>query len=160
MRVAIGLRVRHGGQEGTIVGTAGQYLLVLHDGDTEPRTCHPTANMEYATDSNAWVRATPRPDPYASAPAAVEPAMEPISDGTMPCPVPAPETGHPCVKPIPKGWTAAEGHGGGHFWQSPRVAELEACGAHYDPGSLLSGQATPWHEPKDCTPACWKWSDR
>jgi hypothetical protein len=85
---------------------------------------------------------------------------EPISDGTMPCPVPAPETGHPCTKRIPKGWAAAEGHGGGHFWQSPRAAELEALGAHYDAGTLLSGQPTPWHLPKDCTPDCWKWSDR
>ncbi|MCG8971774.1 hypothetical protein [Streptomyces sp. CL12-4] len=83
-----------------------------------------------------------------------------ISDGTMPCPVPAPETGHPCVKRIPQGWTAAEGHGGGHFWQAPKVAELEARGAHYDPGTLLSGQPTPWHLPNDCSPECWKWSER
>ncbi|MFB6629994.1 hypothetical protein ACFCWY_08870 [Streptomyces sp. NPDC056362] len=84
----------------------------------------------------------------------------PVSDGTLPCPVPAPETGHPCTKSIPKGWASYEGHGGGHWWQAPKVAELEARGVHYDPGTLLSGQATPWHEPKDCTPACWKWSDR
>ena len=85
---------------------------------------------------------------------------DPISDGTMPCPVPAPDSGHPCVKRIPRGWTAAEGHGGGHFWQAPRVAELEARGAHYDPSTLLSGQPTPWHLPKDCTPGCWQWRDR
>ncbi|MFF9212873.1 MULTISPECIES: hypothetical protein [unclassified Streptomyces] len=82
---------------------------------------------------------------------------KPISDGTMPCPVPAPETGHPCVKRIPKGWAAAEGHGGGHFWHAPRVAELEARGAHYDPSTLLSGQPTSWHLPEDCAPGCWKW---
>jgi hypothetical protein len=84
---------------------------------------------------------------------------EPISDGTMPCPVPAPETGHPCTKAIPKGWAAVEGHGGGHFWESPGAAELRALGAHMDYGMLLSGQPTPWHLPKDCTPDCWKWRD-
>ncbi|GAA2901680.1 MULTISPECIES: hypothetical protein [Streptomyces] len=82
-----------------------------------------------------------------------------ISDGTMPCPVPAPETGHPCVKRIPSGCAAAEGHGGGHFWQAPEVADLKARGAHYDLGTLLSGQPTPWHMPEDCTPDCWKWSN-
>jgi hypothetical protein len=82
---------------------------------------------------------------------------EPISDGSMPCPVRAPETGHPCVKRIPNGWAEAEGHGGGHFWQAPEVAELEARGAHYDPSTLLSGQPTPWHLPEDCAPGCWKW---
>ncbi|MFF1600797.1 hypothetical protein ACFVYV_25365 [Streptomyces mirabilis] len=85
---------------------------------------------------------------------------EPISDGTMPCPVPAPETGHPCTKTIPQGWTPSEGHGGGHFWQHPKIAELEAAGAHFDYTSLLSGKPTPWHMPKDCTPKCWKWRDR
>ncbi|MFE0645924.1 hypothetical protein ACFW2Y_30600 [Streptomyces sp. NPDC058877] len=55
----------------------------------------------------------------------------------------APETGHPCTKRIPQGWAAYEGHGGGHFWQSPKSDELEAHGAHYDPGMLLSGQPTP-----------------
>lgn len=84
---------------------------------------------------------------------------EPISDGTMPCPIPSPDTGHPCIKPIHPGWTPSEGHGGGHFWRSPRAAELEARGAHYDPGTLLSGQPTPWHLPEDCTPDCWKWRD-
>jgi hypothetical protein len=85
---------------------------------------------------------------------------ETVSDGTMPCPVPSPDHGHPCTKMIPRGWTADEGHGGGHFWQSPRAAELEALGAHYDPAVALSGQPTPWHLPKDCTPDCWKWRDR
>ncbi|WP_369394458.1 hypothetical protein AB5J72_48225 [Streptomyces sp. CG1] len=66
----------------------------------------------------------------------------------------------PCAKRVPKGWAAAEGHGGVHFWQSPGVAELEARGAHYDPGTLLAGQPTSWHMPEDCTPDCWKWLDR
>ncbi|WP_328406467.1 hypothetical protein OHS70_38560 (plasmid) [Streptomyces sp. NBC_00390] len=83
----------------------------------------------------------------------------PISDGTMPCPVAAPETGHPCTKRIPSGWAAYKGHAGGHFWQDPKVAELEAGGAHYDPAVLLSGQPTKWHLPGDCTPGCWKWRD-
>ncbi|MFF8696225.1 hypothetical protein ACF08W_28840 [Streptomyces sp. NPDC015144] len=85
---------------------------------------------------------------------------EPISDGTMPCPVPAPETGHPCTKRIPKGWTSAEGHGGGHFWQSPKAAELQESGVHIDYRALLSGQPAESHMPKDCTPACWQWWDR
>ncbi|MFI6142432.1 hypothetical protein ACIBCC_30100 [Streptomyces griseus] len=85
---------------------------------------------------------------------------EPISDGTMRCPVPAPETGHPCVKRIPNGWAAAEGHGGGHFWKSPKLTELENAGVHYDAGSLLAGKPTPYHLPGNCTPECWKWRDR
>lgn len=84
----------------------------------------------------------------------------PISDGTMPCPVPAPETGHPCTKRIPQGWAAYEGHGGGHFWQSSGAAELQARGAHYDPACLVSGMQTEWHLPEDCTPSCWRWRDR
>ncbi|RZU28277.1 hypothetical protein EV284_6443 [Streptomyces sp. BK022] len=85
---------------------------------------------------------------------------EPVSDGTMPCPIPSDDTGHPCTKKIPRGWTASEGHGGGHFWQSPKVAELEKAGVHYDAGQLLSGQPAKYHLPKDCTPDCWKWRDR
>jgi len=79
---------------------------------------------------------------------------EPISDGTMPCPVPSPDTGHPCVKTIPRGWTAEEGHGGGHFWQAPAITRALDAGAHYDAGRLLAGEAVPWHLPEDCTPAC------
>lgn len=82
---------------------------------------------------------------------------EPISDGTLPCPVPAPETGHPCVKPVHPGWTPSEGHGGGHFWQAPRMAELERAGAHIDYRALLSGQPAAYHLTKDCTPECWQW---
>ncbi|WP_399553969.1 hypothetical protein [Streptomyces anulatus] len=85
---------------------------------------------------------------------------ESISDGTMPCPVPAPETGHPCVKRIPNGWAAAEGHAGGHFWKAPRLTELEEAGAHFDAGSLLAGKPTPYHLPENCIPGCWKWRDR
>ncbi|MFF2731743.1 hypothetical protein ACFVS9_28030 [Streptomyces sp. NPDC058008] len=80
-----------------------------------------------------------------------------VSNGTMPCPVPDPVNGHPCTKKIPPGWTADEGHGGGHFWQSPKVAELQERGVHFDAGSFLSGKPTPWHEAKDCTPSCWKY---
>lgn len=90
----------------------------------------------------------------------VENTSAPVSDGTMPCPVPAPETGHPCIKKIPPGWTADEGHGGGHFWQSPGAAAAQARGVHYDAGQLLSGQPTPYHEPADCTPQCLRWNER
>lgn len=85
---------------------------------------------------------------------------EPISDGTLPCPVPAPETGHPCVKPIHPGWTPSEGHGGGHFWQAPKMTELEDAGAHIDYRALLSGQPAAYHLPENCTPDCWRWHDR
>ncbi|MEU1592798.1 hypothetical protein ABZ468_08030 [Streptomyces sp. NPDC005708] len=85
---------------------------------------------------------------------------EPISDGNLQCPVPSPDTGHPCVKPVHRGWTPSEGHGGGHFWKDPKITELEEQGAHFDAGRLLSGQPTPYHLPKDCTPDCLKWRDR
>lgn len=68
IRVAIGGRVRHNGREGEIVDTAGQYLVVLRDGDEQPVRCHVTSNMEYAT-AAGWVAATPIPDPYAAVPA-------------------------------------------------------------------------------------------
>ncbi|MGY4934830.1 hypothetical protein ACWD7T_27710 [Streptomyces sp. 900116325] len=84
---------------------------------------------------------------------------EPISDGSMPCPIPSPDTGHPCTKPVHPGWTPSEGHGGGHFWQSPKAAELEASGAHIDYRALLSGQPAEHHMPENCTPACWQWRD-
>ncbi|MER5737337.1 hypothetical protein ABT117_16885 [Streptomyces sp. NPDC002262] len=51
---------------------------------------------------------------------------EPISDGTLPCPVTSPETGHPCTKMINPGWTPSEGHGGGHWFQDPKFTELRA----------------------------------
>lgn len=57
----------------------------------------------------------------------------PSRSPTAPCR--APKTGHPCVKRIPNGWAAAEGHGGGRFWQAPAVAELEA-GAHQSPTAV------------------------
>ncbi|QFG13222.1 hypothetical protein SEA_GILGAMESH_30 [Streptomyces phage Gilgamesh] len=85
---------------------------------------------------------------------------EPISDGTLPCPIPAPETGHPCVKPIHPGWTPSEGHGGGHCWQSPKFTALQEAGAHIDNRALLAGQPATYHLPKDCTPDCWQWRDR
>lgn len=83
--------------------------------------------------------------------------MSEVSDGTMPCPVPSPDTGHPCVKSIPKGWTAEEGHGGGHWWEAPKITELHKAGAHYHAGRLLAGLPTPYHLPADCTPECWQW---
>ncbi|MER6109329.1 hypothetical protein [Streptomyces hirsutus] len=85
---------------------------------------------------------------------------EPISDGTLPCPIPSPDTGHPCVKPVHPGWTPSEGHGGGHFWQSPKVTELEKAGVHRDYRALLSGQPAKYHLPENCTPDCPQWRDR
>ena len=68
VRAAIGGRVRHEDREGEIVDTAGQYLRVLLDGETEPVTCHATANMAYWSPTAAgWAQATPLPDPYATA---------------------------------------------------------------------------------------------
>ncbi|MET8517768.1 hypothetical protein [Streptomyces sp. NPDC005077] len=68
IRVAIGGRVRHGGREGEIVDTAGQYLVVLRVGDEQPVRCHVTSNMEYEM-ASGWVAVTPIPDPYAAVPA-------------------------------------------------------------------------------------------
>lgn len=76
-----------------------------------------------------------------------------VSDGTMPCPIAGPETGHPCVKRIPKGWTADEGHGGGHCWMSADVAAI-IDGGHYDSVALISGLPAATHAPEDCTPDC------
>jgi hypothetical protein len=42
-----GMRVKHSGQPGVIVGYSGQYIEVLLDGDTRPVTCHATWEMEY-----------------------------------------------------------------------------------------------------------------
>jgi hypothetical protein len=77
-----------------------------------------------------------------------------LSDGTMPCPVPSPDSGNPCIKSIPQGWAADEGHPGGHWWESPAATAAHARGVHYDAALFLSGQPTPFHEPADCTPAC------
>lgn len=83
-----------------------------------------------------------------------------VSDGTMPCPVPSPDTGNPCTKGIPPGWTADEGHGGGHFWQDPVITKALVAGAHYDAARALTGLSTKWHMAADCTPDCWKWGLR
>lgn len=66
VRAAIGGRVRHADREGAIVDTAGQYLRVLLDGDTEPVTCHATSHMTYRSPTAGWVQATALPDPYAT----------------------------------------------------------------------------------------------
>jgi hypothetical protein len=76
----------------------------------------------------------------------------PVSDGTMPCPVPSPG-GLPCSKRIPAGWTASEGHGGGHFWVSPETAQALDTG-HYDALAALAGKPFTVHQPADCTPEC------
>jgi hypothetical protein len=66
VRATIGGRVRWTDREGLIVDTAGVYLRVLLDGDTEPVTRHATSNMAYWAPTG-WVQATPVPDPYATA---------------------------------------------------------------------------------------------
>lgn len=80
---------------------------------------------------------------------------EPTSDGTMRCPVPDPDNGLPCQKRIPVGWTADQGHGGGHWWQDDESFERMQT-AHYDAKALLSGQPTGMHDPEDCpgSPTC------
>ena len=75
------------------------------------------------------------------------------SDGTMPCPVRSPGSGLPCSKHIPRGWTAGEGHGGGHWWVSPETAEAMHTG-HYDARAALAGEPFTIHQPEDCTPLC------
>lgn len=78
-----------------------------------------------------------------------------LSDGTMPCPVPHPDGGliKPCRKRIPKGWTAEEGHGGGHMWMSAETEAVLDCG-HYDATALLAGLPASTHAPEDCGPPC------
>lgn len=58
VRVALGLRVRHGGRPGAIVDTAGQYLVLRLDDEPDPVTAHATSSMEYATPTG-WVKAVP-----------------------------------------------------------------------------------------------------
>ena len=70
------------------------------------------------------------------------------SDGTMACPVPSP-SGLPCVKRIPQGWTADEGHGGGHWWESPETSRALERG-HYDATAAISGQPFTIHQPEEC----------
>lgn len=84
----------------------------------------------------------------------------PVSDGTMPCPVPHPDGADaPCTKPIPKGWTAAEGHGGGHFWMGRETAAALDRGDHYDAHAALSGRPFTFHRPSECPgfPDCNDW---
>ncbi len=78
-----------------------------------------------------------------------------VSDGTMPCPVPDPD-GNPelaCNRLIPAGWTAEEGHPGGHWWLDRATDELLRSG-HFDATAALSGLPFGPHDPADCTPSC------
>lgn len=69
------------------------------------------------------------------------------------CPVPGPE-GQPCIKKIPAGWTADEGHAGGHFWANTRAKAI-LDGGHYDATAALSGQPFDGHLPEECPgPSC------
>jgi hypothetical protein len=82
--------------------------------------------------------------------------MTAVSDGTMPCPVPSPGDGAPCSKRIPKGWTADEGHGGGHWWIWPKDQARMDSG-HFDARAALSMQPFSVHQPADCHPGCDQW---
>ena len=42
-----GMRVRFGERPGKITGARGPYLMVLLDGETRSRPCHPTWRMSY-----------------------------------------------------------------------------------------------------------------
>lgn len=57
VRVELGLSVRHTGRLGTIVDTAGQYLIVRLDDEPATVTAHATSSMEYQT-PDGWVRAS------------------------------------------------------------------------------------------------------
>jgi hypothetical protein len=81
---------------------------------------------------------------------------EPISDGTMPCPVRAGDR-IPLREADPQRLRRGRG-----ARQRPLVA-VPARGRAGGPRRALrplSGQPTPWHLPEHCTPECWKWSDR
>lgn len=70
------------------------------------------------------------------------------AENPIPCPVLSPG-GLPCAKLIPSGWTADEGHGGGHFWVSDHLAAIFA-GGHLDATAALSGLPFSGHLPQDC----------
>ncbi len=81
--------------------------------------------------------------------------LVPVSDGTMPCPVPHPD-GAPqltCRKKIPTGWSADEGHPGGHFWLDEATDELLRSG-HFNAKAALSGEPFGPHDPADCDHNC------
>lgn len=84
----------------------------------------------------------------------------PASDDAMPCPVLHPDgLDAPCSKTVPKGWTASEGHGGGHCWMSAETAAI-LDGGHYDARALLAGEPADTHDPADCGPDCLRLSAR
>jgi hypothetical protein len=78
-----------------------------------------------------------------------------VSDGTMPCPVPHPDgdADKPCSKKIPNGWTAGDGHGGGHMWMSAATKALLDSG-HYDATAAIAGPPFSTHDPADCDYNC------
>jgi hypothetical protein len=84
-----------------------------------------------------------------------------LSDGSMSCPVPHPDADpdKPCVKKIPAGWTADEGHAGGHMWMSAETAAILDSG-HYDSIAAVSGLPFSAHDPDDCSPPCPRFYDR
>lgn len=82
-----------------------------------------------------------------------------VSDGTMPCPVPHPAgEDMPCTKTIPAGWTAADGHGGGHMWMSAATERLLDSG-HFNASAALAGLPFGAHDPADCDHNCPRYWD-
>lgn len=69
-------------------------------------------------------------------------------ENPLPCPERSP-AGVACTKTIPPGWTAAEGHAGGHFWVAEPLL-LIMRGGHYDTAAAVSGQQFDGHLPADC----------
>lgn len=81
------------------------------------------------------------------------------ADNPIPCPVTSPGAGNPCTKTIPPGWTADEGHGGGHFWVDPHTKAI-LDGGHYDSVAAISMRPFDGHLPEDCPGAACPYADR
>lgn len=71
-----------------------------------------------------------------------------VSDGTLRCP--AAVDGLVCRKHIPAGWTADDGHSGGHVFASDQTWEILQRG-HFDATALISGAQTEAHLPERCS---------
>lgn len=67
--LGLATRVRHDGRPGTVVDTAGRYLVVRLDDERRPVRCHVTYAMEYETGPGEWTAVSPVS--HAAAPAAV-----------------------------------------------------------------------------------------
>ncbi|MER7937897.1 MULTISPECIES: hypothetical protein [unclassified Streptomyces] len=70
VRVELGLRIQHARRPGTVIDTAGQYLVLRLDDERYPVKAHATSSMEYEG-PDGWVRATPVANPASPQDAAV-----------------------------------------------------------------------------------------